>query len=47
MKQLNVTFEDEEFEEMLSVKGNTPWREFLIKKINNKKKEQVEVYPTK
>ena len=36
MKQLNVTFEDDEFEHLLKSKGEMDWRRFLLKLVNYK-----------
>lgn len=31
MKTINVTFEDDEYDALVKVKGNMSWRDFIIK----------------
>jgi len=38
MKTINVTFEDKEFEQLNSVKGDLNWRDFILQWITPKKK---------
>ena len=43
MKTINVTFEDEEYEQIIKIKGKTPWRSFLINLISNERSTPLEV----
>ncbi len=37
MKQLNVVFEDEDYDLLITAKGETPWREFILTLVKSKK----------
>jgi len=41
MKTINVSFEDEEFDRLNSIKGSDSWREFILTLTEIKKKVQV------
>ena len=38
MKTINVTFEDEEFEQLNAIKQNDNWREFILNLVKPKKR---------
>jgi predicted CopG family antitoxin len=38
MKTINVTFEDEEFDELETAKGEDNWRDFILTLVTSKKK---------
>jgi len=39
MKTINVTFDDEEFEQLEAVKKDTPWRIFILTLVHNKEEK--------
>lgn len=42
MKQLNETFEDKDFEELKSKKGNLTWRQYILKTLEDKKNGNIQ-----
>lgn len=43
MKQINVYFDDKEYEELIKTKNNLSWHDFIIFLSKNQKKEEKNV----
>jgi len=38
MKTINVTFEDKEYDELIAVKKDEAWRQFILSLVNKKRR---------